>query len=325
SLAVTTPRLGPTTFPVTFTTLPIVTPTFTVPVTTLTLPVTTTFTVPVTTLTLPVTTLTLSTTTFTLPVTTLTLVTTTFTIPTTTLTLPTTTTSTTPLTTLTPPATTLTLTPTTFTVPTTTTPTPSTSTTEPLFELGLTLRPARTLSSVPEQMGAALAVRGDTLLIGAAHDGSAAPDAGIVYVVSESSSTFGRLIRVLRKPGTPAAGDAFGAAVAAAGDGVLVGAPGDDTAAPDGGAAFVFGSGDAAPTTLLPPTPAAEGAFGAAVAALGSNPLVGAPGTGTVYLFRGGTVLTLESPGGAGRFGSAIATVGANVLVGAPGPGGESG
>src|SRR5213080_4583713 len=83
------------------------------------------------------------------------------------------------------------------------------------------------------------------------------------------------------------------------------------------------------PSSLVPATPpAAEGAFGAAVAAAGSNPLVGAPGTGTVYLFRGGTgepVLTLESPGGAGRFGSAIATVGANVLVGAPGTGGEPG
>ena len=345
-LPVTTLTLSTTTFTLPVTTLTLSTTTLTVPVTTLTL-VTTTFTLPVTTLTLvtttftlPVTTLTFSTTTFTVPITTLTLVTTTFT-------LPVTTTFTIPVTTLTLPVTTLTLVTTTFTLPvttltlvtsstavpsttitlvtTTTTPTPSTSTTEPLFELGLTLRPARTPSSVPEQMGAALAVRGDTLLIGAPRDGSAAPDAGIVYVVSESSSTFGRLIRVLRKPGTPAAGDAFGAAVAAAGDGVLVGAPGDDTAAPDGGAAFVFGSGDTAPTTLLPPTPAAEGEFGAAVAALGSNPLVGAPGTGTVYLFRGGTVLTLKSPGGAGRFGSAITTVGANVLVGAPGTGGESG
>src|SRR5213083_277673 len=302
--AIPTITLVTTTTVVPITTLTLVTTTLTLPVTTLTLvtttltlPVTTTFTVPSTTLTLPVTTLTVVTTTFTLPVTTLTLVTSSTAVPSTIITL----------------------------VTTTTTPTPSTSTTEPLFELGLTLRPARTPSSVPEQMGAALAVRGDTLLIGAPRDGSAAPDAGIVYVVSESSSTFGRLIRVLRKPGTPAAGDAFGAAVAAAGDGVLVGAPGDDTAAPDGGAAFVFGSGDTAPTTLLPPTPAAEGEFGAAVAALGSNPLVGAPGTGTVYLFRGGTVLTLESPGGAGRFGSAITTVGANVLVGAPGTGGEPG
>src|SRR5207253_3261614 len=139
-------------------------------------------------------------------------------------------------------------------VPTTTLPVVTTTTSltsatlpatmAPLFELALTLRPPETASSVPEQMGAALAAGGDTFLhflIGAPRDGSAAPDAGIVYVVSASSPTFGHLLRVLRKPGTPAARDAFGAAVAAVGDSVLVGAPGDDTAAPDGGAAFVFG------------------------------------------------------------------------------------
>src|SRR5206468_9831089 len=135
------------------------------------------------------------------------------------------------------------------------------------FELALTLRPPETASSVPEQMGAALAAGGDMFLIGAPRDGSAAPDAGIVYVVSASSPTFGRLLRVLRKPGTPAAGDAFGAALAAVGDSVLVGAPGDDTAAPGGGAAFVCGPTGSAPTTLLPPAPATEGAVGAAVAA----------------------------------------------------------
>src|SRR5438128_310666 len=182
-------------------------PTITLVTTTTVLPITTLST---TTFTLPVTTLTLSTTTPTVPVTTITLLTTTTTPPPTPLPTPPTPTPTLPITTLTLPVTTLTLVTTTFTLPvttltlvtsstavpstiitlvtTTTTPTPSTSTTEPLFELGLTLRPARTPSAVPEQMGAALAVRGDTLLIGAPRDGSAAPDAGIVYVVSESSS-----------------------------------------------------------------------------------------------------------------------------------------
>src|SRR5207249_7723000 len=138
--------------------------------------------------------------------------------------------------------------------PTTTTPTatpaprpPTTTSTTgppapaPIFDLALTLRPAPTPSSVPERMGAALAPSGNTFLIGGPRDGSAAPDAGIVYEVSASSPTFGRLLRVLRKPGTPAAGDAFGAAVTAVGQSVLVGAPGDSTAAPGGGAAFGFG------------------------------------------------------------------------------------
>src|SRR5436309_2847921 len=321
------------TLPATTLTLPLTTTTVTLPVTTLTLPLTTTsVTLPVTTLTLP-----LTTTSVTLPVTTLTLplTTTSVTLPVTTLTLPPTTTSATlPLTTLTLPptttsatlpATTLTSPPTTtLTTPAATPPAPA-----PLFELALTLRPARSPSSVPERMGAALAASGGTFVIGAPGDGSAAPDAGIVYVVSASSPTFGRLLRVLRKPGTPAAGDAFGAAVAAIGQSVLVGAPGDNTGAPGAGAAFVFGPTDSAPTILLPPAPAAQGAFGAAVAADVADDLaVGAPGTGTVHLFRratGGPLLTIPSPPGAGRFGSAIAAVGANLLVGAPGSGNAPG
>src|SRR6266436_2592271 len=293
------------------------------------LPIPTTSTVPslsTTTLVIPTTTITLGTT-LTLPLTT-----TSVTLPVTTLTLPlTTSTVTLPTTTLTLPlSTTTTRSPTTTTASTATTTRPPTTTsttgppaTAPLFELALTLRPARTPSSVPERMGAALAASGGTFVIGAPGDGSAAPDAGIVYVVSAASPTFGRLLRVLKKPGTPAAGDAFGAAVAAIGQSVLVGAPGANTGAPGAGAAFAFGPTDSAPTTLLPPAPAAQGAFGAAVAYVAGDLAVGAPGTGTVHLFSRGTgeSLTIASPGGAGRFGSAMAAVGANLLVGAPGSG----
>src|SRR2546427_13200419 len=127
----------------------------------------------------------------------------------------------------------------------------------PLFELAQTLRPARTPSSVPEGMGAALAASGGTFVIGAPGDSSAAPDAGIVYVVSASRPTFGRLLRVLRKPGTPAAGDAFGAAVAAIGQSVLVGAPGANTGGPGARAALALGPPESAPPTPLPPAPPA--------------------------------------------------------------------
>src|SRR5437763_503054 len=335
------------TLPATTLTLPLTTTSVTLPATTLTLPLTTTSVpLPATTLTLPLTTtsvplptttltLPLTTTSVTLPVTTLPLplTTTSVTLPATTLTLPlTTSTVTLPTTTLTLPlSTTTTRSPTTTTASTATTTRPPTTTsttgppaTAPLFELAQTLRPARTPSSVPERMGAALAASGGTFVIGAPGDSSAAPDAGIVYVVSASPPTFGRLLRVLTKPGTPAAGDAFGAAVAAIGQSVLVGAPGANPGAPGAGAAFAFGPTDSAPTTLLPPAPAAQGAFGAAVAYVAGALAVGAPGTGTVHLFSGATgepSLTIESPPGAGRFGSAIDAVGANILVGAPGSG----
>src|SRR5207249_4575858 len=126
---------------------------------------------------------------------------------------------------LTIPTTTITIDTSTTTVTSSTSSTTHPPTTAPIFDLALTLRPPPTPSSVPEQLGAALAASDDTLIIGAPRDGSAARDAGIVYLVSASSSpsAFGRQLRVLRKPGTPAAGDAFGAAVAAAGGSVLVG------------------------------------------------------------------------------------------------------
>src|SRR5207249_5012814 len=161
-------------------------------------------------------------------------------------------------------------------------------------------------------------------------DGSAAPDAGIVYVVSASSPTFGRLLRVLRKPGTPAAGDAFGAALAAVGDSVLVGAPGDDTAAPGGGAAFVFGPMDAPPPPLLTLTNprATDGdQFGFAVAAAGNRLLVGAPGNhrgeGVVFLLRADTGAPIRTfakptPRAGDRFGASIAVTEAGLVVGAP-------
>src|SRR5262249_60522496 len=86
--------------------------------------------------------------------------------------------------------------------------------------------PAPTPPPGPGGRGAAVAAGAAAFLIGAPRDGGAAPDTGIVYEVSASSATFGRLLRVLRKPGTPAAGDAFGAAVTAVGQSVLVGPPG---------------------------------------------------------------------------------------------------
>ncbi|MGH7494510.1 MAG: DUF1566 domain-containing protein, partial [bacterium] len=133
---------------------------------------------------------------------------------------------------------------------------------------------------------------------------------------------------------TPAAGDMFGHSVAGSGDKALVGAPEDDTGAPEAGAAYLF---DATTGALLltfnNPFPDEGDQFGFAVAMVGNNVLIGAPfkdasaGTiidaGAAYLFDGTTGLLLHTfvdpaPDNDELFGIALASLGNNVLIGSP-------
>src|SRR2546428_14002262 len=104
---------------------------------------------------------------------------------------------------------------------------------------------------------------------------------------------------------TPAENDFFGSAVTLTGGDLLVGARFDDTAASDAGAAYLLDAATGAlVTTLLEPAPAASDQFGAAVAAVGSDLLVGAPHfnsgaahAGAVFVFQsGGGVRTPTKP-----------------------------
>jgi cysteine-rich repeat protein len=126
----------------------------------------------------------------------------------------------------------------------------------------------------------------------------------------------------------PAAGDRFGAALAASGRIVVVGAPGDDGAGPDAGAVYVFDATTGGLLfTLRSPRPAPGEHFGAAVAIADGALVVGAPGggagSGVVYLFgrgTGGYLLTLGNPSPAPNdaFGAAVVVVGSRLVVGAP-------
>jgi cysteine-rich repeat protein len=130
----------------------------------------------------------------------------------------------------------------------------------------------------------------------------------------------------------PSAGDHFGEAIAAVGLNLLVGSPlFDVTNAINTGRAYLFGGGTGALLrTFANPTPGAGDAFGAVVASLGSNVLIGAPlddtagpDAGAVYLFNSTTGALIRtfinpSPGLNDHFGQAIATLGSNILIGAP-------
>jgi cysteine-rich repeat protein len=176
-----------------------------------------------------------------------------------------------------------------------------------------------------DQFGFALAAIGTDVVVGVPLAGER--DTGVVYVLDPAS---GARRVTLQKP-TPVTGDFFGAALAAADDVVLVGAPFDGSAAPNAGAAYLFRRDTAALERTFTSPAASEGdLFGAALAMAGARVAVGAPladlgalDAGAVYVFdrtTGALALTLAdpTPGRDGQFGRAVALVGPNVLVGAP-------
>ena len=122
-----------------------------------------------------------------------------------------------------------------------------------------------------------------------------------------------------------APGDQFGHAVAADGDTIVVGAPGDDDHGSGSGAAYVFtpdelGRVDEVKLTAWTTVPSAG--LGSAVAIDGDTIVVGAPGMkGEVYVFTrtgpGQYSRQLISSGTGPSFGGAVAVDGDTIVVGA--------
>jgi hypothetical protein len=233
---------------------------------------------------------------------------------------------------------------------------------------------------VGTQFGAAVAALGGAVAVGAPHVGSGTPHAGAVYVFDAASGahlrTFvnpspetgqlfgsslggvglgllagtplydgqapgsgavylfdgagGELLRAFRNP-NPDDYDLFGQAIAAVGSDVLIGAPFDDSAAPNGGAVHLFDPARRTPLqTFTSPHPRPGDFFGAALASAGTWIFVGAPfddgagaDVGAVYMFdaySSALLRVFSDPSGNvdGRFGTAVAALGDRLLVGAP-------
>src|SRR6184192_2546342 len=185
--------------------------------------------------------------------------------------------------------------------------------------LASTARAATLLDPTPAEndfFGSAVTLAGGNLLVGARFDDTAASDAGAAYLLDAAT---GALLTTLLEP-APAASDQFGAAVAAVGSDLLVGAPHFNSGAAHAGAVFLFQG--SAVRTLTKPTPAFDDLFGFALAAAGDTVVVGAPfdasgapGAGAAYLFdarTGALVQTLANPTPADYdlFGDAVAAAG---------------
>lgn len=192
-------------------------------------------------------------------------------------------------------------------------------------------------AAAADQFGYSVSVSGDTALIGAFADFTAAGDhAGSAYVFVRNASVWSQQAQL--SAWDAAAMDFFGWSVALSGDTAVVGAPVHDTAAgSDAGAAYVFVRSGLAWSTQAKLTAVDAGAgdqFGYSVALAADTALVGArlddtgagSDVGSAYAFRrSGVVWNQEfkltaSNGAAGDFfGYAVALSGESALVGASG------
>jgi hypothetical protein len=186
--------------------------------------------------------------------------------------------------------------------------------------------------------GGAVAVSGDTAIVGAAKQGGH----GAAYVFERDAGGAWTLQAELT--GKYASNDSFGDSVAISGDTALVGAPLTDAPAVDSGAAYVFvrsSSGVWIEQAMLVAQSGSGGSvvsdgavgdhFGGAVALAGNTALVSAafkdtPATdaGAAYVYlRTGTTWSLQArlaaatPGAGDEFGAAVALDGDTALVGA--------
>ena len=180
-----------------------------------------------------------------------------------------------------------------------------------------------------DAFGSAVALDGDTLLVGAPGDEPLGPGAqsgcgtGGAYVFERVAGQWVQTAVLTAADGAPQ--DCFGSSVAPDGDTALVGASGDELAA---GAVYVFERGPAGwtQTAKLVAGDGAPSAFlGRSVSLSGDRAVAGAHGAEAAYVFeRGpaGWAQTAKLTAGAGApfeaFGAAVAVDGETVAVGAP-------
>jgi hypothetical protein len=188
-----------------------------------------------------------------------------------------------------------------------------------------------------DRAGSAVGLYGSDVLVGmpVADVPGAGPEAGVVAVYHFGFPGWVQAGEL--HAAQPAAGDRFGEAIGLFSDLAIVGAPGSDIAAPDGGAAFIFErvTDDWVLTATLTAPDATPGArFGSAVGLMAGVVVVGAPGADAhgvedagaacVYEKRNGNWMLANAfvspePVAGGAFGTAVAVDTTGVVVGAPG------
>jgi hypothetical protein len=155
---------------------------------------------------------------------------------------------------------------------------------------------------VGAQFGNAVAISGNTMVVGARFDGTTASQAGAAYVFILNNGAWTQQAVLLANDG--AAADKFGYSVAIDSNTIVVGAYQDDTGFSNGGSAYVFvrnGTSWTFQQKLTPAIMAADDEFGNAVGITGNSIIIGShfadlpnnADAGAAYVFqRSGTSWT---------------------------------
>jgi hypothetical protein len=191
--------------------------------------------------------------------------------------------------------------------------------------------------------GRAVAVSGDTVVVGVPEDDDFGINCGAAYIFERNQGGADQWLQVAKLTATTdaGAGDRFGDAVGISGDTVVVGAPNDDDEGSESGSAFVFERNRGGRNQwgrvrmLTAEVPSALDRFGSAVAISGDTVVVGAPfghggfyDSGLVYVFarnEGGVdswgrvqSLSIGDPEESAWLGASVAICGDVVVAGAP-------
>lgn len=186
-----------------------------------------------------------------------------------------------------------------------------------------------------DEIGSAVAIHGDTAVVGAPLSDLAGLDAGAVFVFERQGGAWVQQATLLSP--APADHEVFGISVAIHGDRILVGAPRATlySLLPGSVYSFVRSSGAWAPEArLLPGDPTSRDAFGASVALFGERCFVGCPRKAFAGVPEIGAVYSFLRTGGVwgqqqkilhqdinnyDRFGATVAFDGATLIAGSTG------
>ncbi len=209
-----------------------------------------------------------------------------------------------------------------------------------VYEL-LSAHPTQPAFSLPDPLasgqsfGFSVALTGNRVVVGAPQV-SGTGDLSRAYVYDLASGSPATPVASYADA-TPASNERFGAAVATAGNRVVIGAPLEDTGAADAGACYLydFTSGPpATPSATIPnPAPLLDDEFGSALGLSGSRLVVGVPlddptsvDSGRVYVFElagasPALFATIENPTpqSGDSFGRSVCLAGTRLVTGAHG------